>query len=186
MPGQGVCTKIFSEKECDFWSFKYSDELGYGKLSELNAQNLSHTQLDKTLLNLSKKEIFKNPPLYVLYMGIESLKMFFWESTQIGFVTYPHWLTKLFIFTPFKNGLRLLIFFLTLFGFIFTGNDIWKNRKNLWQKNNPSIVFTFLLIVLFISIHSFFFTLTRYSLPIAPLFLILIAYTTQNIFKKSN
>ncbi len=178
MPGEGVCKELFSEEECDFWSFKKSDELGYGKNAELHNIGTKGNVIDAQLIKLSKNEILKNPPKYILYAGIENMKMLFWESTQIGFVIYPEWLTKLFAFTPFKNGLRLFIFCITL-------SSILLSIRKIKQTSSPIPPFTLLLILVYIGIHSFFFTLTRYSLPIAPLFLILIAYTAQNIFGKS-
>jgi len=179
MPGEGVCKKLFTEKECDFWSFRRSDALGYGKNAELESQGLSGNELDAALVKLSKQEILKNPPQYMLYMGVESLKMLFWESTQIGFVTYPQGLTQLFAFIPFKNGLRLLIFCLTAFSLLFS-------LLKIKQTSSPVLPFALLLIIAYIGIHSFFFTLTRYSLPIAPLFLILIAYNFNLKSKRPN
>ena len=172
MPGEGACRSIFPEGECNFWSFRRSDEHGFAKSQELASQGMTGRSQDRELLKLAKEMILKNPFQYGLFMMIESGKMFFWESTKIGFVEYPAWLTKLFDFVPFKNGLRLAAFFLTLFSIIYSISK---------AKNNTTLTVILIFITLYIGIHSFFFTLTRYSLPIAPLFIILIVYTLQNI-----
>ncbi|MDO8302136.1 MAG: hypothetical protein Q7T18_02740, partial [Sedimentisphaerales bacterium] len=88
VPGEGVCTSLFSADECRVWSFYESDTFGLGKLNELNNQGLSKTQIDTQLIKMSKEKILQNPFQYVLLMIFEGGKMFFWESTQIGFVQY--------------------------------------------------------------------------------------------------
>lgn len=141
-------------------------------------------------MRLSKEKIFKNPPQYILFMVIESMKMFFWESTQIGFVNYPRWLTKIFTFIPFKDALRLLVSLTSIFAFIFVTGEVWRKKMELTnleyktEKNIHILFFILLLIFIFVGLHSFFHTLTRYSLPIAPLFLIVIAAAIQTLVKK--
>jgi hypothetical protein len=65
--------------------------------------------------------------------------MFFWESSQMGFVEYPPGLTKLFSWGPFKNGLRLGISFLLLLVFVCAGTFFWKERKTVLKTENPSL-----------------------------------------------
>ena len=177
MPGEGVCRGIFTEEECHFWSFRRSDEHGFTKSQELASQGLSGRNLDQELLRLAKDEILKNPLQYGLFMGIEGMKMLFWESTKIGFVEYPPWLTNAFNFKPFKNGLRLVIFLLTFFSLIFSIATIIR-MKNI---DNAALAIILVFIAIYIGLHSFFFTLTRYSLPIASLFIVIIAHTFQTI-----
>ena len=123
-------------------------------------------------------------------MGLEGLKMIFWESTKIGFVSYPPALTKLYNFTPFKDGLRLLMALLTLFALLYLVRFLWKNRKNIFLQTEPpdepvmilSCITT--LIIPYIGIHSFFFILTRYALPLAPLYLLVIAFSLNGALPK--
>jgi len=183
MPGKGVCKKLFNETECDFWSYKRSDTLGYKKLAELTGQELSSSDLDSQLITLSKKEILKNPFQYSLYMGVEGLKMFFWESTKIGFVEYPKGLTALFDFALFKDGIRLIMSLLSFISFLYLTKFIW-SKQILTEEQKMLLFCIFALITCFIAIHSFFFVLTRYILPIAPLYLIAITFSIQNIAAK--
>lgn len=177
-PGEGVCLKFFDKNNCNFWSFQKSDELGYGKLHELTAQKLSNEKREKILLIESRDLILSNPFQYGLFYIIEGFKTVFWESTQIGFVKYPPGLTKLYIWTPFKDGLRLFMSLFTFLSIVYTLIFLFKN------KTHPAkLILFYILCLLFLhaGFYSFFFILTRYSLPVAPLYLILIAFTFNEI-----
>ncbi len=158
-PGQGVCESLFGEKECSFWSFSKSDEFGMAKASETSA----------ALIALSEEKALSNPPQYALLMTIEGLKMFFWESTQIGFVEYPPWLTRIYNTQVFKNALRLVVAMITLPAVLW----LWLRLRR--PDVSPLLLSIGLLTILTIFFYSFFFILTRYALPIAPLYWISIA-----------
>jgi len=183
MPGEGVCKKLFKETECDFWSYRKSDELGYGIFFKHHSPELSGSDLNSQFITLSINEILKNPFQYALYMGIEGMKMFFWESTKIGYVEYPKGLTALFDFTLFKDGIRLIMSFLTFIAFLYFSKSVWSKQKRT-EEQNLLLFCIFVLITNYIAIHSFFFVLTRYVLPIAPLYLITITFFIQNITTK--
>ena len=186
MPGEGLCRKLFKEKECWYWSYRESDNRGMTKLNELTQLGLSGEQINRELVTLSMKEILKNPFQYLFFMLVETLKMFFWESTQIGWVVYPPWLTQLFGLAYFKNLLRLGLFIVSLFSFLLITVQLLKKKRSRPSEEKVVLYFVIFLIILFIGVHSFFFTLTRYSLPIAPLFLILIATAFHNILSIKN
>jgi len=172
MPGWGVCRKFFNKNDCEYWKHEQSDSLGITMESKLVNEGYQGNKLDKQLMKLSKQKILSNPPLYAVYYGIECIKMFFWESTKIGYVTYPTWLDNIFSFGPFKSALRLVIFLITFTSFVWS----WLNFK---KTSSPLIPFCLFLITIYISLYALFFALTRYSLPIAPLFLIIAAFYTQ-------
>lgn len=182
VPGEGVCHKFFDTKTCDFWSFKESDSYGYSKLSELTQKNLSKKEINSKLVKESMQKALSNPLQYAFFTTLEGIKMFFWESTQIGFVKYPEWLTKLYNFTPFKDGLRLLMSFFSIGSFIYALHFVWKDKLNA---QNATLTLIISLTIFYITLYSFFFILTRYSLPIAPLYLILIAFTLNQILSKN-
>ena len=46
--------------------------------------------------------------------ALNGSKMFFWESTQVGFVTYPLWLQKIYDLKIFDDLLRFSLFLLSL------------------------------------------------------------------------
>lgn len=186
-PGEGVCKKIFDAESCKYWSFEKSDEFGYGKLHELKNQGIPNEQIDKILIALSLKKVLHNPIQYGLFAGLEGLKMIFWESTKIGFVDYPCWLTTLFNFTLFKDGIRFAMSLLTLAALLYLLKFVWSNRRYISadkkQPDEQTILLScvFVLITSYIILHSFFFILTRYILPITPLYLITITFFLQRI-----
>ncbi len=168
-PGVGVCESLFGKDECRFWSFWKSDEYGINKKVELKRQNLTPAQTNAALIALSKEKALSNPPQYALLMTVEGLKMFFWESTQIGFVQYPPWLTRIYNTQVFKNVLRLVMAMVTLPAVLL----LWVRLRR--PDASPLLLSIGLLTMLYIFFYSFFFILTRYTLPIAPLYLISIA-----------
>ena len=167
-PGEGVCHGLFGAQECDFWSFKKSDEFGFSKLNELGQEHLSADEINTAFLGLSTRLALQNPLQYSLLTTVEGLKMFFWESTQIGFVEYPHWLQKIYNTKLINNGLRFITSLITISAFISL------LLGTLRTKNSPLCLLISILISLYFLFFSFFFILTRYALPIAPLYLIII------------
>jgi len=185
IPGKGVCRLFFSEKECRYCEFLAADDYVEGSLAEL-LENTPEDKIKSKTLSLTFKKIRKKPLQYVLFTGIEALRMAFWESTQVGFVDYPPWLEKLFSFKLFKNGLRLLMGIVTFLALFYMTTVIYKNRMKLF---NPYLVeneglmvcfFAFLIIFSYTGLYAFFSILIRYGLVIAPLYLICIAYFINN------
>jgi hypothetical protein len=133
--------------------------------------------------------IAHNPFQYAFLTMLEGFKMLFWESTRIGFVVYPTWLEGIFSATFFKNTLRITIFCLTFFALLWTTRDVWRDKDKLYVESPQSLICRLLfsmLIVIYANIvlHAPFIIETRYALPIAPLYLITIAYTANQILKK--
>lgn len=184
IPGKGICESAFGKEKCSFWSFEKSDWYGILKANELKSKNMKPAAVDRSLLLLAGQKILQNPVQYALLTGLEGVKMFFWESTQIGFVAYPGFLTSIFSWTPFKNGLRLTVSFLTIFSVVYSSFLIWRRRAEVMREDNPLFLLYLCLLFIFsfISSYSLVHILTRYSLPLAPLYLIVIAYVTQRIF----
>jgi len=165
-PGEGVCNSLFGQKECDFWSFQESDRLGIKKLNELNNQHLSPKKINTTLVGLSAQKALQNPFQYALLAAIEGLKMFFWESTKIGFINYPPWLSKIYGNRIFNNGLRLFTGLISLVAVL----SLWFQART--PQKSPLGFLMGVLIFLYILFFSFVSVLTRYALPMAPLYLI--------------
>ena len=183
--GEGACKSMFSEKECEFWSYKQSDHLGYVKLNLLQEIIEDPNEVDRTLIYLSIQQAFSNPFQYLLLAAVENSKLLFWESTKIGFVTYPSWLAAIFDFSPFKNGLRLFTFCLTFLALIYTVRYAWKSRSKPFvpdeKRKNANLILASILLLTFayMGAYSLFFILTRYALPLAPLYLTGIAFSLQ-------
>lgn len=175
IPGEGACKKFYSEEECKFWSFYHSDELGVGKLKELMAQGLDGEALDKELLRLSIEQIKINPGQYAMLTAAEGFKILFWESTKLGFVIYPGWLTTLYDNQMFKDSLRLFFAVLSLIAFL-------SGIKALQRLKGEEILILFFIlstIFFYAAVYSLFVLGTRYAVPVAPLFLCLIALWIQ-------
>ena len=189
IPGDNVCLKIFNEEECSSW-LSSCGTTASNKINELNNQGMSNHQIDSMLYKLSLKNIYRSPLQYTFLTIAEGLKMFFWESTQVGFVTYPPWLWKIFVFVPFKNGIRLFASLLTIFSILYIAQYLWKNKEKLFDvnqnKNNEMLFLFFILAIIFINIALLapFYTVVRYALPLAPLYLLAIAFTFQKLIFK--
>ncbi len=188
IPGDNVCRKIFNEEECSSWlSYK---KISKNKIKELQNQGMSNHQIDSMLYKLSLKNIYRSPLQYMFLTIAEGSKMFFWESTQIWFVTYPPWLWKIFCFVPFKNGIRLFASLLTIFSILYIAQYLWKNKEKLFDvnqnKNNdmPFLFFILALIFINITLHAPFYMQTRYAFPLVPLYLLAIAFTFQKLIFK--
>jgi len=168
VPGVGVCPKYFSQENCDFWAFQESDAIGSEKVTELNKQHLNGTQTDATLIHLAIQKVRQKPFQYILISSIEAFKMFFWESTKIGFVAYPEWLSKIYSIKIFNNGLRLLMSLASFVAVFF----LW--LQIVTQKSPPFACLIGAMILIYIFFFIFVCVLTRYALPISPLYLITI------------
>jgi hypothetical protein len=178
VPGEGVCDRIFGPKECKFWSFWKSDELGFAKANELKGQYSSPGEINAALLDASAQRALHNPFQYALLTIVEGLKMFFWESTKIGFVSYPPLLQRIYDIKILDNGLRLCVSLLTLIA-VFA---LW--AQTLRPAKDHAVFLIGLLSFLYIFFFSFFFILTRYAIPIAPLYLIAIGLWLNNLTSK--
>ena len=133
-------------------------------------------------MNLSVQKVLHNPAQYILLAGIEGLEMFFWESTQIGFVDYPHWLSKIYNVKIFNAGLRFIVSLMSLIAVM----SLW--LQALTPQRSPLGFLIGVLIFIYILFYSLVSILTRYALPIAPLFLIAIGIWLNQILspKKIN
>ena len=180
IPGDGVCNKIFSAQECDYWTLEKVDYFGQTKLKQLQKDNVPEAAQDQLLLDLARQEILKRPLQFAALTALEGLKIFFWESTHVGFVRYPPALTRLFNTTLFKNGLRLAMALATFIAFWFSVRYVCITRQP-----PASILFMVWLIVPFAAFYSLFYIHTRYCFPIAPLYLVLIAFWVQQRFVKT-
>jgi hypothetical protein len=178
VPGEGVCKSIFGARECNFWSFQESDVLGLAKQNELSGQQLSPEGINSALVNASAQKAFQNPFQYTLLTFIEGLKMFFWESTKVGYVNYPPWLQKVYDIKILDNVLRFFASLMALIAVI----SLW--AQSLRSPKSPIVLLIGLLVFLYILFFSFFCILTRYALPIAPLYLIAIGLWLNNLTSK--
>ena len=189
VPGEGVCEAIFGKEKCFFWSSAKSDEFGYAKVGELTAMGLRPEEVDKQIAWAAFKKILRNPVQSFLLWFMEGLKMIFWESTQVGFVSYSAGLTKLFCWPPLKNGLRLLMAILTFVGLVYLVSFLLRVRKSIFDPKENIKILLFLIaifIFLFTGAHALCIILIRYAFPMVPLYLIISAFVMQKrIFRRN-
>jgi hypothetical protein len=192
IPGEGVCHKTSSKDDCFFWSIIPADGFAHIKIVELEHQGVPPNELDQALLEASKKKILEHPFQYTAFYFLESLKIFFWESTQIGSVQYPPWLKNIYDNSIIQNGTRLILSLLTIFGFFYTMKLLWERKKKITslqnQSNGPTILclLIIVLIVAFTILHSLIEIIPRYIFTIAPLFLILIGFSLDKKLTRNN
>lgn len=190
--GDKVCQKYASPKECFYWSSEQDSLIGAAKSQKLRIKGVAENDINSTLYFLTKQEILQNPLRQAFFMFLEGIKLFLWESTQIGFVTYPPWLKAIFDNTLFKNSLRLFIFLLTLFSFIYLMITCIFHRKHLASNPFTSsetmtlVTFSLFFQLLFIIFYSLFTVLTRFSFPLVPLYLANISFFLQNAYFKKH
>lgn len=189
LPGEGVCEPIFGKEKCFFWSNAKSDEFGYKKVSELTAKGLRPEEIDQEVTRAAFEKALEKPVQSFLLWFMEGLKMIFWESTQVGFVAYPAGLAGFFSWPLIKNGLRLLMSGLTLVALIYLVSFLLRVSKSIFgpQENIKILLFLIgILIFLFTSAHALCSILIRYSFPIVPLYLIIIAFFVQRMVLRKN
>ena len=176
IPGEGFCRRFRSERQCWEWSSGPSDALGLGANGAVSSAPKS--ERNHMLTAMTIQEILKNPAQYGLLAGLETMKLFFWESTRVGYVIYPPWLARIYDLELFKNCLRLTIFAVTLAAFL--------GCLLFWIKGKRPVMlgWTLFSIAAYAMMHAPFFILTRYAFPVVPAFLICIAYFFEQIHRR--
>jgi len=153
--GDDVCAKYFSAKECSFWSFHKSDELGANKSGEFFNRGLPAQAVTDKLLRLSKDLAWTHLPQYILLTATESLRGLFWEGT-----------TDLISF-------HLIMAVITCIVLLYCGFT-WGYLPDLMRQVQ-------IIIFSFIFFYSFFDILPRHILPIVPLYLISLGYCLDSL-----
>jgi len=179
--GDRTCTSLFKNDYCEFWDFQKSDHFGVEKMDALKSQFATKKEVNSELLKLSIEKIKRSPIQYTITTLIESIKMFFWDSTRVGYVQYPPWLTNVFGFIPVVLGFRLFASLITCVTFFLSFIYLLKNRSQIFKKMNNDdpdlriLLLIFSITLPFIGLHSLVTPLIRYSFPIVPLYIIIAA-----------
>lgn len=193
IPGQDLCLQWFTAEECRYAEYLQADHYRLNPPPELR------TGLQKDLdakLKAVVIERFKLRPFQFISLTLlESLRMFFWESTRIGFVNYPSWLQALYLAEWFSDGLRAVVSLASLLAFAaalwFTLKAAWTNRRGdgclqaedmrrEWHVVGMIVV----LIASYTALYSLFSIVARYALVIAPLYLVLIGWVSERWLKR--
>jgi len=186
VPGDNVCRKFFSASECLDVSFLGSDHLrdiDYVKLMDGNPAFVRN----ELFMSAAFELVSQKPVQYTVLYVIEGLRTFFWETSRLGFVSYASWLQALYDSEFFNSMLRLIISVLSIVAFIlivFQMVKIFLSGLGINPPIDQRILFSYFLIAMVVShiaIYALTNIVTRYSLHVAPLFLISIALTSDGI-----
>jgi len=184
IPGSRYCTALFGEKECAFWSTQNLESFGHRpEYKNIGTQFANDPdQVNAAYLKAIKRNIIQHPFQFTLLMSLDALKLFFWETTDIGFVIYPKKITQLFKNYPFADSLRFILTTLSLFSFFYLLQVILKNK-------NRSALFPYHVLIIIIAAHITLYafcaaSVSRHTLPIAPLFLLAIPLSLNHLFSK--
>jgi hypothetical protein len=174
--------------ECRYWTFAVSDELGQRAFEALHRQNLKPEHINKTLIHMSFNQMAEHPIQTVISMIMESMKFMFWEFNvrfQDEYATFPLWLQHMYghqwLYIALHYGVALLTFIALLGTIIFLGlqREVIFSPKAANFEACAGLFFTLIFVVAFIFSYSFFYCSGRYAMPLAPLFLVQIAYVAQ-------
>jgi len=188
VPGQNVC-RLFYGQACHEWLLA-TTFLGIEKRKELLKKNIPGEEISRIMISSSMKRILSSPVQYSFFTLLEGVKMFFWESTKIGFVSYPDWMTRIHNNGVIKNILRLLVGSITLFATLYSVVHLLRTPREIYARSDTSgeryqcLLFLLLFLALFVGLYAMFAVLVRYSLPIAPLFIAVIAFVANEKFQK--
>ena len=176
VPHWRFCEHFFTPEECAYWSYTTSDSLGFGKQQELS-EILPAQKIDKELFKLSLQKAGEKPLQYFLLTFLEGFKLFFWESPSMQYVYYPDPVIKFYSLKPINLSLYIVMPILTIlavgYGLIF-----------IFKKSAPPLIGIILVFIIsYAAAYSFFLILDRYSFPLIPLYLILIAWMAHHILK---
>ncbi|MCA9400126.1 MAG: hypothetical protein KC713_00765, partial [Candidatus Omnitrophica bacterium] len=214
IPGNGVCQIFFDEDTC-----RYADWYGswaFNKQVDNDMRRLSWEEEDdgnRIMFDLALDKMRSRPFQYLFFTLVEALKMPFWESTRIGFVTYPGWLASFYSNKIIRYGLRLCIaieMFTGVFmlGIMAMGLFFRKLKGKGARKFSRSdqrigprscadsglasqgkcishekvwLGFLILMLCIYTGLYATCYVITRYSVVMAPYFLIIYGYTLDRI-----
>ncbi|MEI8010966.1 MAG: hypothetical protein WCI27_00605 [Candidatus Omnitrophota bacterium] len=158
------CINFFPSDTCEQWSMAHSDATFLNRYNSLIAQGVPADQSNKIIRDEMLSAIVQSPLAQIIYWAQETMKMFFWETTQGPFVAYPPWLEKLF-----NQGWLIMIMSWGV-GITCCGAFIIAFRHTQEKIILVTVILTSLLMALFGFVH----ILHRYTIIIAPLMILLI------------
>ena len=179
IPGEGVCQKVSSEEDCLAVSFHAQDSLGLGHVHELERNGMTPENVNKILIGDVLRKAIQHPGQHVFFSVCEGLKFFFWESTQIGFVTYPGWLERIYQKNAVRYGVRFVMALLTVLAVSWGAYVLVRPHYDVYGQCVIAWSLFFIFCTSFF--YSFFSVLTRYVFPVVPLYLILIGVLIEGV-----
>lgn len=188
IPGRGVCGMFFSKQECDYAEWYGMDEFRFGEAGQKMASIPKNNQ-ERKVLSLVLEKAMARPFQYAFFSIVEALKMPFWESTKIGFVSYPRFMSRLYDNLLMRFGLRLLFGLITMASFIFVTFSLLRMKFRYFSASGDQrcnmivLFFAWLMIAVYTMLYSTCFVITRYALPIVSLYIVCISVTIDAVIR---
>ncbi len=181
VPHKELCYALLDKDKCFYWGEDVaSDSLGREKIGELISKKFTGQNLDKELIRQALTKILQNPAQAVFMEFVESFKIFFWEAfTKPAYVIYPLWVEHLYNYNPLYYTLRYGVGILSILAFA-TALILIVRRKQI----PVALGMTVLMVLAYLIPCSLFMIVSRYTVPLGPLHLILIAFLFQSIHLK--
>jgi hypothetical protein len=168
-----LCTTFFPASECSYW-YESPPDIFMAHQDQLIKRNVPLLQRNKILRQDILNKFLSHPGREFFYQLLESLKMFFWETTRGAFVAYPEWLTKLF------NEPTIVIWTSLGIGAFFLGGFF----ISLFLLDNELIVVTVVLLLLLSFLFSFFSIISRYTIMEGPMMVLINASCLSLLISK--
>lgn len=189
IPGTGFCRLFFTGEECDYADWQGLDQVRVTMALKTIAA-IPMAGQEREVLHLTIKEIITHPFQHLFFTCVEALKMPFWESTKIGFVYYPKFLTKFYNHLFVRLGLRLFFGVISLAAFLFVSFSLWRHKRRCFnpqgsEQNMVMLFFAWLMIAAYTFFYSLCFVVTRYALPIASMFIVCISFTVSAMIHRA-
>lgn len=187
IPGMGICRMFFSQQECDYAAWHGTDYWTAEAKKGMSA--IPADRLEQEDIRLALDKIIDHPFQYLFFSFAEALKMPFWESTQIGYVGYPEFLTKVYNHPFVRFGLRLFFGLITIAAFVFVTFNLWRVKRQCFtieddQQNTIMLFFVWLMITTHTFLYALCSILTRYALPIVSMYIVCISITINAIIHR--
>lgn len=185
IPGRNFCQKFFTEEECLQCEWEgYEDKR---LILKEKTVGLTGSEKTKRAIALSFENVFRSPAGYAVLTVVEFFKIMFWETTRLGFVNYPGWLATIYSMPLFKDLLRAMVSLLTIIGVFHLLVRVFWGRAHLFAADvlGREARFCLAMAVLifgFGGLYALCVVLTRYAMPIVPLYLLSIAFLMDRAF----
>ena len=183
------CYAVADKDSCDGWSYVRSDIYGMTRLHDIADQGVPKEKIYPLMVQQAFQKIAQHPLQYAFLSFLESLKMFFWETCRGGQATYPDWLEHIYNARGVEPAFIVVSSLASMCAFVYLLWYGWRHRQKLFHpsENDAQALAGFMVLMLtaYAFAHSFFFVLQRYALPMAPLWVIAIAFWVNNVSRPS-
>jgi hypothetical protein len=173
IPGEGICRKFASEKDCFDVSYLAGDLPGMTEIARRLNSGMSKNEVNRSLVRESVQMIERHPWQCAFYSSCEWVKFLFWETTKTGFVMYPGWLERVYASELVRYALRCWLALVTLGAIVWGIITLGSGRGSVFERR--FIAWALLFIAVTAVLYSVFSVLTRYVFMVVPLYLILAA-----------